>query len=1277
MAKLYFDIGANYSEAERLTKVCKTLEERITSLQGSADPTQIQAWTLQLAAAQKRLSSIAIDAAKAGKAFQDIDVEELQKSFDTVAQDPKVIKNLEKGLKNVAKAYESELKQAQKRMEQFGRDANKAMKKGDAQGYDTATKGIAAEQEKMTMLGENISSVNDALKILGGEANKDTGIIERLLGGTENYNKAIKEMPASMRKATVATNGLTKGMKAFMAVPIVAVISAIALAFAAFKKWLNSTEEGEMLLAKATGVLKGVMVTLENIAVRVGQALYDAFSNPKETIAALGKAIQEDIIDRFTPLKDKVSSIIKFFKTSLSKEGGVKKAVNDLVDEWTAANEIKEQNRQERREKRQERRDNRKEQVRKFINEAKNNITESQQIELDRLQLSKDKSDWEVKSERNEAKMVQLQDIYQNSSLNSDIRGRALEAYMKILKEQTSGDEGIASREADLIRREQALSVGGTSAEAATLNSAYANLEKVRAKGERQMKAANKAMFSIIKEGEKEGEAMQRMSLDEWEAELNLQEDSTQKKLDLLWITYQRDLENIAQQAETWRNANGDLLSDEERELVRSLFPDISDEEFEKTFGGLTVAQAAAIDKMGIIAVKNLKKGREDIGKAVYESYKSEEDQKKDLEKAYLEDVAALETAYKETGDEKFKRSIEERTKAYKNALYELDKANGGLSPLIFANSESLSDTLLTDAITATTEAINKCDPNNVEALTELYDKLHKFQSDQISRSDFGFSAIFKGINDLNGDELKNLENAYKTETDPKKQKELFQNYLNNLSEAQQRIIKGFSDIGSAFSEMGSTLEQFDGVLGDIGKTLSALGSQSDILGKAFSGTMSKTEAIGAGISGVIQLGSMALTSIQNNKKAQEEWNNSIAECEQKYRMLALEALDYKQRNIFGIENPYKQAIDGAYQYGKAMEELRGQMANLNNGQVQTGTKKVVDWSNVGKGAAIGAGAGAAVGAGIFSAATAGIGAAIGAAVGAITGLLSAKTVPVLESLSSVYGELFDPNTYKLNDRILADYAKLDEDTKKVVDNWEEIREKALEAEQQMKDTFATLSGDVGKQLSDSLVDAFRNNDLYSAIDNFHNHMTGTIEDIIEQMIFSTVFGDMFDELEKRMDESFRGPNADNDITDDLIWMENEYQNRLEIFDMYMRQAKDSLSGQGYDAWAAEIDKQTATGGGGFQVMSQDTGTELNGRFTALQISGENIDMGINTIVENFSLFAERFASQLVAIDDIRNIQAQSLLELQGINENTLLALKPIREMNTTLGEIKTKVDRL
>ena len=443
--------------------------------------------------------------------------------------------------------------------------------------------------------------------------------------------------------------------------------------------------------------------------------------------------------------------------------------------------------------------------------------------------------------------------------------------------------------------------------------------------------------------------------------------------------------------------------------------------------------------------------------------------------------------------------------------------------------------------------------------------------------------------------------------------------------------------VSSAFSELGSSLEKFGGKIGEIGGLLSGLASNTDNITTAFT-SKNKGDIIASGISSAVQYVSMIGDQIAENKRIEEEWNATIRETAHELDMLNLEKLDYKQENLFGVENPYKRAIDGARQYGEAVGLINSKLGELADGQVQVGTKKVANWKNVGKGVAAGAGVGAAIGTAVGGWA-AGLGTVIGTAIGSVVGGLGAlfggkKKVAVYENLLDKYGTLLDESEgagpFDLNPKIIADYKKLDDATKQIVDNWDEIKKKAEEAEEQMRQNFSDLAGDIGDQLSDALVDAFRNGDLYSAVDDFHGKMTSTIEDIVSQLIFSAVFKDLFNELEQRFNDSFKA-GGDQSITDDLIWFDKIYKGNLDKYKEAMDQAKAELEGQGYDAWSSDTRTGTSKG---IANASQDSVDELNGRATAIQGYTYSIQ-------ENTAALVRHSASMLEHLSGIRDNTAR------------------------------------
>ena len=632
--------------------------------------------------------------------------------------------------------------------------------------------------------------------------------------------------------------------------------------------------------------------------------------------------------------------------------------------------------------------------------------------------------------------------------------------------------------------------------------------------------------------------------------------------------------------------------------------------------------------------------------------------------------------------------------------LNNLEKTYNRAYSLIFADADSLSNNLLADAITATQDAIEEAkESGDIQSLTELYARLREQMAVMGDRNrSWGFKGIAEGFG-LRADANEKRALAAELEQslakreedldflkdsgiDPgqienarKKIQELREE-INNLKEsatiddqqAKGFIGKGFDEMTSAFSQLGSAMSSFADGKGGVMDTIAELGQglqgHASEIKEAFSGDMASNGGQWSTIiSGTIELVSMVGKAIQNNKKAQDEWNRSVEDGEHRYKMLMLDKMDYSQSNIFGVEDPFKRATMGAEQYHKAMEDITELTDKLGSAKVQTGTKKAVDRANVGKGAGTGAAVGAAVGTWFGPIGTA-IGTAIGAGVGAIAGALSTKVVPVFEDLKSVYGELFDPNTYELNPKILADYDKLDEDTKQIVDHWDEIKQKASDARKELKDNLKDFSGNLGTQLEDMLVKAWESRRLYSAVDEFKRYVGQQIGTILEQRAFSAIFEGLFTDLGKQMEQSFLGPNADYDITDEMTELTKVLPQYLEAYGTVMDQMNEQMEEMGYGG-LRQAQKNVQASSNSAQNITETTGSAIQGGVTALRLSSEVRNERLSLMSATVDEMLRQQLQSTTLAEDIRNIAVDSYLALKAIRDNTegnLTAVRGIAE---------------
>lgn len=392
-----------------------------------------------------------------------------------------------------------------------------------------------------------------------------------------------------------------------------------------------------------------------------------------------------------------------------------------------------------------------------------------------------------------------------------------------------------------------------------------------------------------------------------------------------------------------------------------------------------------------------------------------------------------------------------------------------------------------------------------------------------------------------------------------------------------------FASLSSIGGEMGEIFSSASSAVGNILSSLKKGASTMDLLGNA--------------VSGIMQVVSVVTEQSRKNAEAERKYAEQVEASYHRLALARIQAFKGKEGNLFGVENPYKNAINGAKRYRQAMTELQKSVQKLGAGHVQVGTRKVVSGKNVAKGALGGAAAGAAIGSSIPVIGTL-VGGLVGGLLGGIFGAVAKKTVPIFKSLTQQYGTILKEGskTFELNPKILADYDRLDQATKKLVDNWEEIRKEALEAQKEMRETFKKLAGDIGDLLGKALADAFRSGEWETEMQSFEQKLDDMIGRILDQLIFSAVFGREFDKLQKSMEDSF-GEGGDQSITDDIIEFKRNYRKLVGEYKRAKEEARSELNKEGVDAWSDNSQRE-AVARKGLAQASQDSINELMGLAT-------------------------------------------------------------------------------
>lgn len=246
----------------------------------------------------------------------------------------------------------------------------------------------------------------------------------------------------------------------------------------------------------------------------------------------------------------------------------------------------------------------------------------------------------------------------------------------------------------------------------------------------------------------------------------------------------------------------------------------------------------------------------------------------------------------------------------------------------------------------------------------------------------------------------------------------------------------------------------------------------------------------------------------------------------------------------------------------------------------------------------------------------------------------------------------------------------------RVTDKLDDYIEQAGKLEELTDSLYEGLIGMSFDSMYDSFVSSLM--DMEKSAEDFADD----ISKYFMQAMLSNAIGERFSDKLRAWYDKFGEAMKDDGTLDN-----NE---RKELMDEYMGYVDEAMklrdelaTATGYDKISQESTSQSASSKG-FQEMSQDTGEELNGRFTALQIAGEEIKNQNIIQSQSLNLLTVK-ADALLSIDtetrniadDTRDLIAQSYLELVQISENTGAIVKPIQQMQRDIAEVKKNTAKL
>ena len=660
----------------------------------------------------------------------------------------------------------------------------------------------------------------------------------------------------------------------------------------------------------------------------------------------------------------------------------------------------------------------------------------------------------------------------------------------------------------------------------------------------------------------------------------------------------------------------------------------------------------------------------EKIYKDLAEHYLSYADERLAIEKKFNDDISILQEARKKAeakGDAseiaKIDRSVEKRTEIKNEDIFKLDaeqfKKNMNWEQ-VFGNLDKVSTDTLKKLKVNLKDFISSQKDLSPENLKELVDAIERIDDKVSERNPFeAMSVSFKSLKDAT-DAQREAQEAYNktlkegTDEEKKNAKATLESAKNNkqkaLSEATTILHHGVDEIGQyvdagnqvigIMETLGTkTPEWLEGTMSGFGEMLDGLGS-IDLM-KPMSIVTGGLQTIKGALTSITSLGGVINWSGSNAKEVQDSINRLTDRNET--LQTSIESLTDEIKASKGTKSVA--AYRSAYEYQKEQNSnylnIAREQAGYHNSHKSW--QYYMRWSaedlkwiqqNVNKN---------------------------------FTGTsslweLTPEEMEKLRSNVDIWTKMQNAGKGGYGER--------------VTDKLDDYIEQAGKLEELTDSLYEGLTG----MSFDSMYDSF-----VSSLMDMEKSAEDVADDISKyfmQAMLSNAIGEQFSDKLRTWYDKFGEAMKDDGTLDN-----NE---RKELMDEYMGYVDEAMklrdelaAATGYDKISQESTSQSASSKG-FQAMSQDTGEELNGRFTALQIAGEEIknqniiqSQSLNLLtVKADALLSINTETRNIA-DDTRDLIAQSYLELVQISENTGAIVKPIIQIQKDMAEVKNNTSKL
>lgn len=240
------------------------------------------------------------------------------------------------------------------------------------------------------------------------------------------------------------------------------------------------------------------------------------------------------------------------------------------------------------------------------------------------------------------------------------------------------------------------------------------------------------------------------------------------------------------------------------------------------------------------------------------------------------------------------------------------------------------------------------------------------------------------------------------------------------------------------------------------------------------------------------------------------------------------------------------------------------------------------------------------------------------------------------------------------------------------LDDYIEQAGKIEELETQLNESLTGMTFD---SMYDSFIDTLM--DMDASAEDFADNMS----EYFMRAMLSNKIGELYYDRLNEWYEDFAKRMEDGALDDnELDYLQGKWNG---IVSDAIKERDDIASAVGYDNKETQEQQSASSRGFGTEMTHEDAG-ELSGRFTAVYESNLRIEtaeqqqtVAITELRGSIGSLTSQVTGLYNIADETRTILANSYLELQQIRENTGEIVKPIKQMQADIAEVKRNTSRL